>query len=183
MFCCLCVMNVVQLLIDVIFKKFYRSNYTKDKKDKKMNSLNERQYIVLKQLKDYQKQRISSSGCKDLDNIILHNDFYENINLEDFQVNTILKELHDIGYIYDVACAEPQFTKVHTCKINDKGLDALKNYQESLESEIKDKKDDMENQEFKAKIKNLVPDFVNLVIKIINKIVGIYIIITIIENL
>jgi hypothetical protein len=103
--------------------------------------------------------------------------------LEDFQVNTILKELHDIGYIYDVACAEPQFTKVHTCKINDKGLDALKNYQESLESEIKDKKDDMENQEFKAKIKNLVPDFVNLVIKIINKIVGIYIIITIIENL
>lgn len=191
--CCLFVIKMVQFIIGCAFdaiRKHILKNLENAKDNKKMSNNNidkekDRQYKVLSGLKQYQESRIDASGYKKLDNVILNQDFYKSIHkeldLEKFEVNTILKELHDCGYVYDVASVESHFTDVHTCKISDKGLDYLKNYQEEIKQTEKEESI-LKDPEIKKNLISLVIDFFKMIFSISTKIIGIYIIISIIEK-
>lgn len=62
----------------------------------------------------------------------------------------------------------------------DKGFDALKNY---VEVEEEKQEDESDNDEWKTKMKNLIPDFIDMVIKAVTKLIGVYLIIVILGNM
>lgn len=70
-----------------------------------------------------------SSGCR-----IIGDKIYECTKYPKYTVDTILKELHEQKYIYDIACES--FTSVHAIKIESKGKDALKYHRKDIAKSI-----------------------------------------------
>lgn len=69
------------------------------------------------------------SDCK-----IIGDKIYECTKYPKYTVDTILKELHEQKYIYDIACEN--FTNVHAVKIESKGKDALKYHRKDIARSI-----------------------------------------------
>ena len=89
-----------------------------------LQMLNYRQYTVLKKLNEkYETKNKNSNFKSNID--ILGDKVYENMRYPQYTVDTIIKELHKDGYIYDLFC---EGGSVHTIEIKNEGKYALNNF-------------------------------------------------------
>lgn len=86
--------------------------------------LNYKQYKVLKIINDILQNKKQNYEQNDSFTII-GDEIYDKIHYQKYTVDTILKELHDNKYLYDLSCID-NFKTVHTIKIENKGRDAIK---------------------------------------------------------
>ena len=89
-----------------------------------LQMLKYRQYTVIKKLNEkYETKNKNSNFKSNID--ILGDKVYENMRYPQYTVDTIIKELHKDGYIYDLFC---EGGSVHTIEIKNEGKDALNNF-------------------------------------------------------